>query len=264
VSDEGDGTPPGFPLGVAPPPAVGAARAPMDLVSVLALAASLVGLLVASVPLAIVGVVRTNRGVRSGRWAAIAATVLSAAWLVVGGIGFALHTSLGSGSTSASGTSAAEAAPVPGPSVAPPAAPPVAPAPTPSATPPKPAKVVTHRVYIGLVKPGHCFNEPRAGSVFVPELTTCAAPHDEEMMGMVQLGVGRYPGASAARSHASAACDALFTRFVGVSPGDSSLGVETWWPSPSLWSSGHHSAQCAVYTPGKKTVGTLRGVPATV
>jgi Septum formation len=234
---------------------------PTDVVSVVALVTSVIGALVAAVPLGIIGLVRTKGRRRGGRWAAVTALALSAAWVVVGIVVFAL---LGSSTTAGTALGGASASPTPSsllptgtPSPVVPTATPT-PTPTPTATV-KPAKVVTHSEYIGFVTKGHCFNEPKKGSSFVPELTTCRAPHDEEMMGTVQLGSGGYPGTTVARRKADTACQKLFTSFVGVSTGDSDLGLETWWPSAGLWGSGQHAAQCAVRDPDGKTVGTLRG-----
>ena len=60
------------------------------------------------------------------------------------------------------------------------------------------------------------------------------------------------------RPMADAACATMFAAFVGVPTDESELGLETWWPSAGLWSSGKHIAQCAVYSADGKTVGTLR------
>jgi hypothetical protein len=248
--------------GAPPPPA---APPQTDAVSIAALVTSAVGALVASVPLGVVGLVRTKGRRRAGRWAAVTALVLSGAWLVVGVTVFALLGSSTSGGTAAGGlTVPGSAVPsqAPTPTETPTATPPVSPTATPTPAPTKtvkPAKVVTHSVYIGYVTKGHCFNEPKKGSSFVPELTTCRAPHDEEMMGTVQLGSGGYPGTSAAQRKADKACQKLFATFVGLPTDESELGLETWWPSPGLWGAGKHIAQCAVHSAEGKTVGTLRG-----
>ena len=247
---------PGYP----PPPA----PQHTDAVSIIALVTSVVGAVLASIPLAIIGLARTKDGRRSGRWAAVTAIVLSLVWvlaIVVGVAGY-LASSSSSSSTALAGTSAlpSSAASTPSPSDTPTPTETPTSTPTPTPTPTvKPAKVVTHSVYIGNVTKGHCFNEPKKGSSFVPELTTCRAPHDEEMMGTVQLGSGSYPGSSGARTKSDKACAKLFATYIGVPSDQSELGVETWWPSSGLWGSGHHIAQCAVYTPDQKTVGTLKG-----
>ena len=113
-------------------------------------------------------------------------------------------------------------------------------------------------MYIASVKAGHCFNEPKKNSSFVPELTTCAAPHDEEMMGTVKLGSGGYPGTTVARRKADAACAKLFATWVGVTQDQSELGLETWWPTAGFWANQGHTAQCAVHSYDGKTVGSLR------
>jgi hypothetical protein len=255
------GYPAAPPYGELPPPSGPPVSPPTDPVSIVALVTSVVGALVASVPLAIIGLVRTSRRRRGGRWAAVLALVLSLVWVAVAGTAFALLGSSSSSGDAASGsvppTSSAPAFPSDTPTPTPTD---TTPTPTPTPTPTvKPAKVVTHKVYIGFVKAGHCFNEPKKGSSFVPELTTCRAPHDEEMMGSVQLGSGRYPGQSAAQSRSDTACQKLFATYVGVPTDDSELGIETWWPSPGLWASGKHIAQCGVYSPDGKTVGSVRG-----
>ena len=118
------------------------------MVSVVALVTSVIGALIASVPLGIIGLVRTKDRRRGARWAAVTALALSAAWVVVGVVVFAL---LGS-STAAGGAAlgGASAAPSPSslfPSDTPsPVAPTTTPTPTPTPTATvKPAKVVTHK-----------------------------------------------------------------------------------------------------------------------
>jgi hypothetical protein len=111
-------------------------------------------------------------------------------------------------STPVSSTGSVAASPTPTPSPTPAARLTPTPKPTPTVAP---ARVVTHPVYIARVRVGQCFNNPKSFvNGFVSLLTTCAAPHDNQMMGSGSLGKGPWPGQAAADARADAVCTPLF------------------------------------------------------
>ena len=136
---------------------------------------------------------------------------------------------------------------------------PSTPAPTPTrARTAVPAKVRTHPVFIAYVKVGACFNTPKSFiNGYVPVLSTCAAPHDNQVMGRTTLGKGSWPGNAAEDARADVLCQAMFLKFVGVIIDDSSLDYQKWMPDGSAWKAGDRELVCSVDDPSRKTVGTL-------
>jgi hypothetical protein len=182
------------------------------------------------------------------RWTSTAAAVVAAA--VLGGCG--------GGSTVAPLTTAPQSSVAQFSGESPSRTSAATPTPTPVAKPSvAPAKVHTHPVYVERVRPGQCFNKPKSDvNGFVPVLTTCAAPHDNQMMSVRSLRGGPY---SAWDARADQVCSAEFLRFVGVSIDASDLEFQSWGPDAELWKHGDHSVACSVDDPSGKTVGTLRG-----
>ena len=101
---------------------------------------------------------------------------------------------------------------------------------------------------------GLCFDDVTSGGEFdftvPPTVVPCDAPHDNELVAMVELdaGVGgAYPGEVAAEDDADAKCEAAYESFLGRPIADTYLAAFVVFPSEPDWESGATRAACSVH-----------------
>lgn len=120
--------------------------------------------------------------------------------------------------------------------------------------------------------PGDCFADyPQTYDMSDGDLVDCAAPHDGEVIGLVDLTGPVSTDLTADDPVADAAwdaCTAQITGLLGADPG--SIGAEdVFFPHPDQWDAGSHSAYCLLVTndwvSGSLVAGSLElpGTPST-
>jgi len=115
---------------------------------------------------------------------------------------------------------------------------------------------------------GQCFDlskdDPDAADRAVWALP-CTDPHTHEVYSVVTydgpaVKGGAYPGTAVVQDWAEQTCYAGFETFVGRPWTESSLDIETWWPSQESWGRRDRSIICTTFpTDGSHTTGSAAG-----
>lgn len=90
-------------------------------------------------------------------------------------------------------------------------------------------------------------------------LVPCDTPHGEEVYYEYDMIQQEFPGDGDTEAEAEAACRSAFTDFVGVPYEESALSLSGYWPSQESWDSGDRMVQCTVYDGWSEVTGTLAG-----
>jgi hypothetical protein len=229
-------------------------------VSIAALVLAVPGILVAAIPLAIAGLVRTRHRVRRGRGLAIAGLVLSWAWTILlsAVAGAALMFVAEREARPAASSQGAASAPVAQPPPAPVSSEPpgITPSPTPG-TPPRPVK--PKRISTEKIKVGHCIDRMPAKTFVTLPVVPCVQPHDVEVYAIRNLGRGGWPGDKALADRADKACHPVFATYVGVPYDQSTLETSWYGPTQAGWRAGNREVACLLYDPAGRLVGTMKG-----
>jgi hypothetical protein len=109
---------------------------------------------------------------------------------------------------------------------------------------------------------GQCFDDPLdLSEVTDVGVVACIAPHDNEVVAVVDLEDGMFPGGSTVGAEADSRCRVAFGEYMGV-PYDQSPYILGWLaPSAESWAVGDREVICFVFDPsGNKTTGSLRGI----
>lgn len=95
---------------------------------------------------------------------------------------------------------------------------------------------------------GECFDDPASFEevVDVPRVD-CAEPHDNEVVGLHQLGGSEYPGNDAVAGLADNACVSIFENYTGMSYLESSYEFGWLVPTDESWASGDREVICFAY-----------------
>ena len=105
---------------------------------------------------------------------------------------------------------------------------------------------------------GDCFDDGNAeGVVRLP----CTIAHDGEIIGIVTLREGPYPGDNAVDKAADRACTHEFTKYVGKSVDDSELDLYYWPPNEDQWNDDDRVVVCDATYRGDayaKLTGTIK------
>ena len=113
--------------------------------------------------------------------------------------------------------------------------------------------------YLEDLKPGDCVDAPADGAdVDALPVVACGVPHTEEVIGTATLPAGPWTSDDAVGDAAADACTPLFTRYLGISPDDSSHDLTTYDPTEEGWAAGNRSVTCVVETSRAQTA-SLRG-----
>ena len=105
---------------------------------------------------------------------------------------------------------------------------------------------------------GDCFDDGNAeGVVRLP----CTVAHDGEIIGIVTLPEGPYPGDNGVDKAADRACTHDFTKYVGKSVDDSELDLYYWPPNEDQWNDDDRVVVCDATYRGDayaKLTGTIK------
>lgn len=189
-----------------------------------AIAAFVLGI-IAIVPLAIgfaiAGLRNTRGGLRRGRWMAVTALVLSAAWVSLFGVlvavshGHEAHRTA-SGTVSKAGTMSAFA-----------------------------------------IRVGDCVRLPeQLDSINNLTVVPCTELHNAQAFAVRTLQESSYPGETQTRASALAACRSAEPAFLG--PGATALHIVALFPSRLRWASGDRNAHCLLVDRVKDITGDIR------
>ncbi|MEU4193093.1 DUF4190 domain-containing protein [Kribbella sp. NPDC026611] len=94
---------------------------------------------------------------------------------------------------------------------------------------------------------GECFDDGTAEDEVVRQ--PCTEAHDGEVVAIVTLADGPYPGAGAMDTAAEHACVPAFATYVGKPSNQSELDLSWWIPTRSAWTRGDHQTTCTAYGP---------------
>ncbi len=94
---------------------------------------------------------------------------------------------------------------------------------------------------------GECFDDGSGEDEVIRQ--PCNEAHDGEIVGIVTLPDGSYPGSKTIDKAAESGCTPEFGKYVGKPSDKSELDLTWWTPSKSLWNHGDHRALCAAYGP---------------
>jgi hypothetical protein len=220
-------------------------------VSLAAFILALFGVLLAAVPLAVWGIVRTKRHQRRGRGMAITALGISAAWaiasaaLVVYGLGNIPDQGPVANNVPTVTTST-PTAPVTTPDARRTAS--AAPA-TPPATP-NPAFLRPKRVFWENLKPTMCVRVPPNTATTDLTVVDCRSPHQVEVMARTALaGPKKWPGDTAMDDALTTKCKPLFASYIGVAYDDSQLDLNYITADTTGWNQGDHTVICVAFDP---------------
>ena len=111
--------------------------------------------------------------------------------------------------------------------------------------------------YIDELLIGECFNDTSSDDEV--ERQPCPAEHDAELVAIVALPDGTYPGDTAIEKAADRACTPPFGTYVGKSRDQSELYLAWWTPDKYTWDSGDRRVFCVAYGPGdQKLTGSVK------
>ena len=113
-------------------------------------------------------------------------------------------------------------------------------------------------VYVDDLVVGDCFDEGDEEDEAIR--TTCAEPHDAEIIAEVTLPAGPYPGDKGVDKAAEETCGTEFGEYVGKSVEDSELEPGWWTPTKDLWEHNDRVVICAAYGPDyDRLTGSVKG-----
>jgi hypothetical protein len=208
-------------------------------VAVASFVLSLLGVVLVSIPLALVSMFGKRTGVRRGRALATAALAVSAVWALAITAAVAVLTS-----ARAEGLVVA-----------------VAPSATPTPTPPPDAGPNTESITVDIwaLEPRDCIDGEEGPSIQSVQLTPCDRPHDEEVIGVPDRRAGPWPGEKALERRAEQACVPVFRSYVGIPIDRSRFGLGWYVPVKAGWEDGDHVVICVAYDSAGKMTSTVRG-----
>ncbi|WP_350279371.1 DUF4190 domain-containing protein [Kribbella sp. HUAS MG21] len=114
----------------------------------------------------------------------------------------------------------------------------------------------TSSTYVDELAVGECFNDTKTEDEVVRQ--PCPTEHDGEIVAIVTLPAGEYPGNNGIDKAADRACRPEFGTYVGKSSDESELYLSWWTPDKSAWDHGDRRILCAAYGPDDKITGTVK------
>ena len=91
-------------------------------------------------------------------------------------------------------------------------------------------------------------------------IVDCTSEHDGEVVGILEMPAGDYPGVPAIEASAETTCLAAFESFVGVPFDLSRLEMSYTYPSEETWREADRQLACIVYAPGgERLTGSVAG-----
>ena len=102
-------------------------------------------------------------------------------------------------------------------------------------------------------EPGHCIEElPGDGRVSRIRLVPCSTEHDAEVVGVLPLGPGDWPGRDVAVSRVSGWCE------MDTAQRAAGFTAVIWVPSEAGWAQGDTSGVCVAWFPDGGVTGSWR------
>ena len=235
-----------------------AAERPQDGVSIAGFVTGLLGIVLVSVVLSIVGLTRTAGGQRRGRGFAVAGLVLSVAWAAVIAVFVPGWIRSAQPPPSTLPVVAASHTPSPTPATAQSPSPSARPSPT-GPRKPQPAPVPARKKYVDELRTGNCLVVAKLGdSVLKVPVVPCRQAHDAEVVGVARLP-GRWHGKAALDDVSDSTCSKLFRRYVGVDVDSSDHGLGWFGPTPESWKDGDRLVVCYSDEGGITVTGSVKG-----
>ncbi|MFF0266653.1 DUF4190 domain-containing protein [Kribbella sp. NPDC004536] len=115
----------------------------------------------------------------------------------------------------------------------------------------------SNSAYIDELMIGECFDDTNVDDEV--ERRACPEAHDAELIAIVSLPDGTYPGDKAIDKDADQACTRPFGSYVGKSRDESELYLNWLTPDKYTWDSGDRRVFCVAYGPGnQKLTGTVK------
>lgn len=113
-------------------------------------------------------------------------------------------------------------------------------------------------VYISFLQAGECFDVTEHDQKV--DRAPCPEPHDGELVAVVTLPAGPYPGERKVDDVTRAACEKAFASYVGISVYKSVLSLQNWWPLRANWAAGDRRGFCTVQsTDDEQLDGSVKG-----
>lgn len=107
---------------------------------------------------------------------------------------------------------------------------------------------------------GECFDRPASPDVETVRPVPCNRDHDFEVVAVIDLEDGPYPGNRQIGTAGQRACGTAFAEYVGQAQSRSGLVVIPVTPDQGAWQSGARTVTCVVGGPGgKKLDGSVEG-----
>jgi hypothetical protein len=111
--------------------------------------------------------------------------------------------------------------------------------------------------YVDELVVGECFDDTSTEDEVVRQ--PCSIEHDGEIVAIVTLPAGAYPGSDGIDMAADRACSPAFGKYVGKSSDESELYLNWWTPGKSAWDDGDRRVLCAAFGPDdEKITGTVK------
>jgi Domain of unknown function (DUF4190)/Septum formation len=112
---------------------------------------------------------------------------------------------------------------------------------------------------VGGLQAGACFDnlQPGQASTQVHYLSSCAQPHNGQVVGTFVLSGSAWPGTPTVRREASAGCAALLGNVLRQQALSSGVSVQNYTPDQQAWSSGDRSASCVLLDPDTRHPGPM-------
>ena len=109
---------------------------------------------------------------------------------------------------------------------------------------------------------GTCFDDPPSfADVTDVPVVSCDEPHDNEVIGLLELGGSTYPGNEVVGARAEEGCIDAFEPYVGIAYAESIYDVGWFAPTADSWSIGDREVLCFAFDlTGSKTEGSIMGI----
>ena len=100
-------------------------------------------------------------------------------------------------------------------------------------------------VFVTTLEVGDCFSyDQNAESIGFVQRLPCSKPHKYELIHVLVLPEGPYPGESGIDAAVLGPCEAAFEAYTGETYGESRFNFSWFWPDEEAWQADDRSVQC--------------------
>ena len=104
-------------------------------------------------------------------------------------------------------------------------------------------------VFVTTLEVGDCFSyDQNAESVGYVQRLPCSKPHKYELIHVLVLPEGPYPGENGIDAAVQGPCEAAFEAYTGETYGESRFNFSWFWPDEGAWEADDRSVQCFGYS----------------